>query len=150
MNLKSGKPGAMSKAEKEKYDAVNRFLEGEYVLVHVDPRQPGVDLPPFLMAGPSVTLKLSRLFRGAMAVEKENISAELLFSGRYFTCTFPFTALWGITNERGENLIWPDSTPQEVLGEIMAAETKAPQSKDAEAQPVPTKLPAKGHLKRVK
>ena len=56
---------------KEKYETINLFLEEEFVLVHLDSNKKGVVLPIHLMGNGTVTLKLSRLFRGGIEVTKE-------------------------------------------------------------------------------
>jgi stringent starvation protein B len=138
---------------KEKYETINLFLEEEYVLVHLDSNKKGVVLPSHLMGNGTVTLKLSRLFRGGIEVTKEQILADLLFGDAYFSCTIPLAAVWGITGYKGNNVIWPESTPPEVLEKI--ATSAAPQpvpekitEKTKEAKP--EKGPAKPATKKVK
>ena len=134
-------------AKKEKYTTLNRLLNDEYVLVHINPSVDGLALPPHLKGNPSVTLKLSRLFRGTLKVEKELVSADLLFGDGYFTCLVPFEAVWGVTSSKGNNVIWPESTPPHILEQILAeSKTEKP------PRPAPrSTTPKKGaHLKRVK
>lgn len=124
---------------KEKRDAVQRLLLDEFVLLHVDPSQDGVALPPHLSEQPTVTLKLSHQFAGALLVEPSHISAELLFKGNYFTCVIPYEALWGLTSAKGENLIWPFSVPDGVLQKLAAsaAALQQPPREEAPAEPAP-------------
>ena len=140
-----------NKARIEKTKTLKRLLLGEYILVHVDPRASNLTLPPHLLQNETVTLKLSRLFRGAMEVDNEKVTAELLFSGTYFTCVVPLDAIWGITSEKGENLIWVESAPKEVLKNMLISQPESSRPSGEEEQGVPKeKLPSKGHLRRVK
>lgn len=143
---------------KEKHDAVTRLLEDEFMLVHVAPNVSGVTLPPHLLAAPSVTLKLSRLFRGALTVGSEKIEADLLFGSTYFTCVVPFAAIWGASSASGSNIVWPEDAPQEVRAQIVAPEAR-PASAPAASSPAPAEPPpsektvagkSRSHLRRVK
>ena len=137
---------------KEKSDAVNRLLEGEYVLVHLKTSGQGVCIPEYLRKDAVVTLKLSRWFRGAMAVEDDKIVAELLFNNRYVTCEIPFESVWGLTGDKGQNLIWPEAVPPEVLKTVLVTAPQAtkpevsPPTDDADSAP----LPQRRHLRRIK
>ncbi len=150
----------MDALTKEKYEAVNKHLEEEYVLVHLAPSIAGTTLPEHLMANNSVTLKLSRLFRGGIEVQKSKIVTDLLFGDKYFSCVIPLKAVWGLTSHNGKNFIWPESTPAEVLEQLLKfppkEEPKTPQPLEAQSiSAESTQAPAKkeirkGHLRRVK
>ena len=146
---------------KEKYETINLFLEEEFMLLHLDSSKKGVVLPTHLMGNGTVTLKLSRLFRGGIEVTKEQISADLLFGDAYFSCAIPLPAVWGVTGYKGNNVIWPESTPPEILEKI--ATTAAPQPQPAPKKEAPaekptgrktsskkSKAPKGQHLRRVK
>ena len=149
---------------KEKVDTLNRFLNDEHMLIHLCPRSPGVAIPEYLMDNPTVTLKLSRHFRGPLQIDDKGIRTELLFNDKYFTCVVPFEALWGMTSFRGQFLMWPESTPQEVFDTIIkqAKEQElrenTPASEDEssdeleteEGESAPKKEIRRGHLRRVK
>ena len=135
-----------AKTKKEKHDAVLRLLEDEYALVHLDPHGAGVSLPSHLTTSPSVTLKISRLFRGALTVEDDSVTADLLFGSTYFTCVVPFESVWGMTSASGSNIVWPEDAPGEVREKIVDPQ--------AAASPTPVETPPaekkRGHLRRVK
>lgn len=141
---------------KPKYEAINRFLLDEYVLIHLDPTRAGVVVPAHLMKGQVLTLKLSKLFRGAMEVTEEKVTADLLFEQDYFSCVVPFDAVWGATNDKGDTVVWPESAPPNVLKGIpqtKAAVAPAPATAaalDSEAPAAEPVLKKKGHLTRVK
>lgn len=139
----------VDKVTKEKHTTIMRLLEEEFVLIHLDPATEGVDLPAHLMGGPTVTLKVSRLFRGAMNVEGDRVVADLLFGNAYFSCVVPFSAVWGMTSAAGSNIMWPDDTPAEVRERLVQAQpatAKAPDPRDS-----PGEMQKKrAHLRRVK
>jgi stringent starvation protein B len=141
-------------SHKQKYDTLIAYLQGDHALVHVNPKLPGVQLPPQLAGRASVSLKLSRLFRGYLEIGEDKITADLLFGGRYFTCIVPLDAMWSCTSARGENVIWPESTTPEVLQELAASASAA--AKKAKSAKPKSKPKPRGpgsrptHLKRVK
>lgn len=136
---------------KEKFEAVNKLLdEQEYVLVHINLKAQGYELPDHLLGHPTVTLKLSRWFRGNLAVNEDKIVTELLFNGNYFTCVIPYESIWGMTNPAGETMIWADAIPPEVYGSLLSLERTEKSARPAAA---PQRKKAKrlaSHLKRVK
>jgi hypothetical protein len=111
----------MDLEHREKHKALNRFLIDEYAMVHINPTAEGVVIPEFLKNSPTVTLKLSKLFRGKLIIEDDLIETELLFSGSYFTCKIPFASIWGLTSQQGKHLVWP-AAAQEELRAIIEAE----------------------------
>lgn len=134
-------------ATKSKYDAINRYLLDEHVLIHLDPRCDGVVVPKHLASGEVLTLKLSKLFRGAMELTKERVTADLLFDEDYFTCVVPLQAVWGATSTAGETLLWPESAPPSVLKSVSPAPA-ADATVETEEESGPLKK--KGHLTRIK
>lgn len=104
----------------KKPETLHRFLEDEYALVHVNTAYAGVSLPPHLAQQPTVTLKISRLFRGRLTVDEAGFTAELLFNQSYFTCVVPFGAMWGMTSLKGQNVVWPEDVPAGVLDRLLA------------------------------
>ncbi len=142
----------------EKLEALNRFLSDEYVLVHVNSLAEDVNLPTHLMNQSSVTLKLSRHFRGSLEVTEEKVTAELLFGESYFSCLIPLAAIWGVTGVKGNNVIWPESTPKDVLKQLLqpvtaAEEPEKPAAAEKKSEEKKQTNPFHkkgGHLKRVK
>ena len=128
---------------KEKRDTLERFLNDEHTLVHVAPRADDVEVPENLRHSPTVTLKLSRYFRGKMEISATGVSAELLFGETYFTCKVPFAAVWGMTSVKGQFLMWPESTPPEVLSTLeRQSEERRNEALSAEAETSGESIPA--------
>jgi hypothetical protein len=140
--------GVVNVDDKEKLETLNKYLLDEYVLVHLDPTVDGVAIPKSLQGTPSVTLKLSKLFRGQLRVEKHLVSAELLFGAEYFECKIPLRAIWGMTTAKGKSLMWPTSTPADILQSLLKDlhQDQAPKTGQATADK-PTQ-PAKMQLLR--
>jgi len=141
------------KAPDTKHATLNRLLNDEYLLVHLDPSIKGLIIPPHLMSSPTVTLKLSRSFRGSIELSEKEIVSDLLFGEAYFTCTLPLETIWGVTNYKGQNILWPQTPPQQILAELLEATSKKAQTKPSKPAPsVGQKLKRKSaaHLKRVK
>lgn len=143
---------------KERRELIDRLLNDEYALVHVSLHEDGVVAPTHLLRDKTATFKLSRMFRGAMALDEEEVVAELLFDNDYFECHFPYRAIWGATDTKGESVLWPDSAPPEVFQQILSSKQSkdAPKArraradaKVAEVEPAPP-MPQRGHLRRVK
>jgi hypothetical protein len=132
---------------KEKRTAIQRLLDDEYVLVHLVSGAPGVQLPSHLYSHPTVTLKLSRLFRGRLEVKEREISAELLFGENYFTCIVPFTAIWAVTGVKGSMLTW-EGTGVKVEPAAQRAEVREMDAGGSDAESETTKK--RPHLRRVK
>lgn len=129
--------------QKEKFEALNRFLEDEYVMAHLDTANPDLVIPQHLKAQATVTLKLSRLFRGGIEVSSDRVVTNLMFNQKYFACIIPLSAIWGLTSEKGENILWPASTPTQVMKEVISTVEKTePASKIARKKV--------SHLKRIK
>jgi hypothetical protein len=103
------------KLDEEKQQTLEQLLQEEYALVHLDSTRKGVTLPDKIMNLASVTLKLSRLFRGGIELFNDRVETKLLFGKDYHPCIIPFSCIWGLTSIKGSNIIWPDSAPKEVL-----------------------------------
>ena len=99
---------------------IERLLEEEQVLVHINPATHGVVIPPHLLNNRTVTLRLSRFFKGDMTINEEKVTAELLFGRDYFTCELPWSSIWGASSIRGQEFIWAEAAPDEVLQMFLA------------------------------
>jgi len=146
----------MNSSVQDKYTAIDKSLEGEFVLLHVNTSDENLIIPQHLKAKSSVTLKFSRWFRGPMEFFEDRIEADLLFDGRYFNCLVPLRAVWGLTSANGQHTVWPDSAPPDVLVSLLnpqlyAKAQEREKTKKSNKQTNNTRpLLKKGHLKRVK
>jgi stringent starvation protein B len=91
---------------REKKKIIEQLLSTEHVLLHIVPHAPGVKLPVHLMKTHTVTLKISRNFRGSLTLNATSVEAHLLFGTNYFECSVPFESIWGVTSGKGETTSW--------------------------------------------
>jgi hypothetical protein len=103
---------------------VERLLNDEQVLVHINPNYPGVLIPAYLRDNRTVTLRLSRYFKGRLSTNDEEITAELLFGPNYFVCKIPWGGIWGASSVRGEEYVWHESTPSDILDLVLSQEER--------------------------
>lgn len=107
--------------KKQKQKCFEEWMRGEHLLLHLDSRAEGVEVPGYLANNPALTLKLSYLFQGKTEHDDEGITAYLRFSGDYFKCAVPWDAVWGMTGSSGENQIWNEDLPREVVLQLARA-----------------------------
>ena len=91
------------------------WLRGDHIMVHLDARRDGVKVPANLSSQAGLSLKISYLFNAQPSVDETGIYAPLRFGSEYFECFLPWGSIWGVTSEKGELRIWPDSVPVELL-----------------------------------
>jgi len=134
---------------------IERLLEDEQVLVHVNPNAAGVMIPNHLRDSRTVTLRLSRYFKGDLFTDDEKVTAELLFGSAYYTCVLPWSSMWGASSMREEEYLWPEAAPEDILELALSQQQKQPTSRPLpSAEPTPGKAgkprASGSHLRRVK
>ena len=138
-----------SRLLEEKFGTIDRLLEEDFLLVHVDSAAEGLTLPEHLFANSAITLKLSRFFRGALELSGDKVVADLLFGSSYFSCIIPLEAIWGVTSAKGSNIVWPENTPEDILKKMMKTSADdSPQASGSKKMRSPLKKGS--HLKRIK
>ena len=133
----------------QKKRLVDQWLGFDHILVHVDSRVKGVQVPDSLLGNFMLTLKLSRLFYGKIELQESGITAQLKFSGEYFDCFLPWDSIWGVSSEKGEEKIWNNFLPPELTrnlkkNDVMEVE---PEKVDEDLSPRGVSVP---FLKRIK
>lgn len=133
---------------------IERLLDDEQVLVHINPSTDGVVIPPHLLGNKTVTLRLSRFFKGDLSLDDEKVTAELLFGPEYFTCILPWNCIWGASSIRGQEYLWAESAPDEILQMFLSQrdERRTIMSRQDRYMPPPAMKPRRTatHLRRVK
>lgn len=136
---------------------IERLLDDEQVLVHVNPSAAGVELPPHLRDSRTVTLRLSRYFKGELFTDELKVIAELLFGSSYFSCVIPWKAIWGASSIRDEEFLWAEAAPPDILELALAQQQRQSASRVAQQGEIQKKsAPTSGqkksvsHLRRVK
>lgn len=103
----------------EKKDVLERLLELGMVLVALDARAEGVDVPDHLGRDPQLRLNLSFRFGLPMSVDPWGISATLTFGGVPYSCRFPWGAIYLLVSHvNGEPYLFPDEVPPELLAQV--------------------------------
>lgn len=146
--MKSGK-----EATKNQRTVIERLLLDEQVLVHINPQSSGITLPPHLLENRTVTLRLSKYFKGGLVTDEQHVTADLLFGSEYFTCIIPWQSIWGASSVLGEDYIWSEAAPPDVIDLFLAHQVQLGRQTGT-AGPAPrtvTKLRRQNsHLRRVK
>jgi stringent starvation protein B len=99
----------------EKLSLFDEFMKGDHIMVHIDAKNQSVKVPESLKDNPSLTLKLSYHFQGEITRDEKGIYAYLKFDGNYSECILPWDKIWGITASDGQNKVWPEDMPKELL-----------------------------------
>jgi hypothetical protein len=139
-------------ARADQKTTVERLLDDEQALVHINPSFPGVTIPSHLTENKTVTLRLSRYFKGELLTDDEKITAELLFGSTYISCVIPWGSIWGASSLQGDEYVWKEAAPEEIahlLKEHSDHESPRKTRHPASAAQRPAR-PNPGHLRRVK
>ncbi len=97
-----------------KKQVLSELLEQGMVLVTLDARRPGVDVPPHLRGDPQLRLNLSYRFGLPMIVDDTGVTATLTFSGAPYACKLPWDALYLVVSHvTGRPILFPAEVPAE-------------------------------------
>ena len=101
-----------------KKNVLEQLLEQGMVLVALDARISGVDVPAHLGKDPQLRLNLSYRFGLPMSVDEWGVAATLTFAGVPFNCRFPWTAIFlMVSHVSGQPYLFPDDIPAELLSQ---------------------------------
>ena len=114
---------------KDKLARFQEFMKGDHALVHLDSTANDVEVPDHLKGNSSLTLKLSYLFQGETTTDEQGVVTYLKFSGNYFRCFLPWTAIWGLTGSDQKQLIWVEDLPPDLLVELAKEQVRSFASK---------------------
>jgi stringent starvation protein B len=105
------------------------LLERTSVFVHLDPRRPGVVVPPGFLKQPQLVLQIGlnmAISIPDLDVADEGISCTLSFNKRPHFCKLPWSAIYALIGEQGGGMVWPEDVPPEVVSQQRAAAKKEP------------------------
>jgi stringent starvation protein B len=137
------------------------------VLVHLDGRSAGVQVPVKFAADPELRLNLSYRFASRdLTLGDDGVCCTLSFGGLPFRCVLPYAAIYAVTSHvTGEALVWPDDLPldvvaaepmpQPLLAEVGAelpgaSGTASPGTSDDEKAPATAVARSRSHLRLIK
>ncbi len=148
------------------------LLEQGMVLVTLDARAEGVDVPKHLRDDAQLRLNLSYRFGLPMKLDDDGVSATLTFAGSPYACRLPWCAIYLLVSHvTGRPILFPADVPAEfasgmfngrssgparpttrprlrVIANTSAAEAEGPAPSPEE--PAPRTPPRRGHLRVVK
>lgn len=157
----------------QKLEAMREIMDGGIVMVHLDPRKDGVQVPARFRGDAVLRLNFAYGFKlPALTIDDEGIYAILNFQGERAACNIPWSAVFALTSPDLDHhgRLWPEDVPQEVVSELVAqasrtqlrevsvtegaGETTRPDKPSPRAKTEPQEPPsaprAKGHLRVVK
>jgi stringent starvation protein B len=103
------------------------LLERTSVFVHLDPRRPGVIVPPGFMKQPQLVLQIGlnmAISIPDLDVNEEGISCTLSFNKRPHFCSLPWSSIYALIGEQGGGMVWPEDVPPEVVSQQQSAAKK--------------------------
>jgi stringent starvation protein B len=136
-----------SREEPPKRLVMERLLDEGPVLVHLDPRRPGVKVPEAHAVGPRLVLRFGHNLSPPipdLAVGEDALEGTLTFRGVPYRCHVPWSAIFALVSDEGRGRVWPGDLPTEVAAEYTAREPGTEPPKP----PEPPKK-GRGHLKLV-
>ena len=99
--------------------AVEALLDRGPVLLHLDARHPGVEVPGHLRGNARLVLRFGYGLTPAIAdltADDTRISGTLTFGGVPYTCVIPWAAMYAAMVEGEERgTVWPEDVPSDVL-----------------------------------
>ena len=99
-----------------KKNVLEQLLDQGMVLVALDARVAGVDVPAHLGKDPQLRLNLSYRFGLPMEVDEWGVAATLTFAGVPYNCRFPWAAIFlMVSHVSGQPYLFPDDIPAELL-----------------------------------
>jgi stringent starvation protein B len=126
-----------TEAERTKRTALLELLSEGMVMLHLDTRSPGVDVPEHLRGTEALALNLSHAFRlDLFEVGPYEIVANLSFGDLRYRCVLPWKSIFSMTQHAtGERRVYVEDFPPELLASIKreAGPEKQEAPVDAEA-----------------
>lgn len=128
----------------KKQELVEKLLGQGMILVALDGRADGVDLPAHLRSDPQVRLNLSHRFGLPMETGPWGIHATLHFGGVPYDCKLPWGAIFLVfCHGSKEQYLFPLDLPDDLLGAVEAEGEEDPEAEAAPAQEAPAPAPAR-------
>ena len=110
----------MKTDETNKRETMESFLAEGMVLVQLDSRVDGVQVPDHLAGDPTLRLNISGRFGLPLDLDEWGIHATLTFQGDPFECKLPWNAIYiVISHVTGEPCLFPSDVPPEYVSEAL-------------------------------
>lgn len=110
-----------------KCDLLDTLLGKGKVMVHLDARRDGVEVPTQFQGDHHLRLKLSLWFGiDDFVYDDAGVRASLSFGGKRFYCVLPWHAIFAMTSHvEPIGYLWPDDLPKELAAQLTPAEAGA-------------------------
>lgn len=142
-----------------KRTVMDKLLQDGPVLVHLDPRRDGVQVPTGHRVEPRLVLRFGNGLSPPildLSIDDLSLAGTLTFRGVPHHCVIPWQAIFALVGEDGRGLVWSEDVPAEIAHEYTrdpkvgtATGDKGEKRPDKpDPEPEPTK-PKRGHLKLV-
>jgi stringent starvation protein B len=116
-----------------KKTVLTELLEQGMVLVTLDARCEGVDVPKHLAGDAQLRLNLSYRFGLPMQLDDEAVTATLTFAGTPYACRLPWNAVYlFVSHVTGRPILFPSDVPSEFATGMLASRNP----------PMPSRRPA--------
>lgn len=118
--MDAGKPAS-------KRELLETLLERGMVMVTLDARRPGVDVPAQYQEDPRLRLNLSYRFGLPLDVNDWGVRATLTFGGVPHDCKIPWSALYRIySHPTKDQFLFPADVPEDLIHATLAQREEAP------------------------
>lgn len=128
-----------------KTDVARGLLLRGTIYLHVDPRVEHVIVPRWLGKQPQLVLQIGLdLAIPDLRVDSEGVSGTLSFNRSPFRCTIPWDAVFGISDDQGRGMVWPDSVPAELRRRVVDDVTESMEADALSAEELSSEALASG------
>jgi stringent starvation protein B len=103
-----------------KKNTLEKLMRDGPVLVHLDPRRVGVDVPAQHRGEPRLVLRFGYGLTPPivdLVVEDSLLAGTLTFRGVPHRCVIPWTAVFAVVGDDGRGLVWGEDVPPEIAHE---------------------------------
>jgi stringent starvation protein B len=87
------------------------------IYVHLDPRRPGVTVPPWFKKQPQLVLQIGLNMAipiPDLRLDDDGMRCTLSFSGSPFYCVVPWSVVFAIVGDDARGMVWPEDVPVEI------------------------------------
>lgn len=101
-----------------KKDVALALIERSSVFVYLDPRREGVVTPAGFKREPKLVLQVGLNMAVPirdLTFDDNGMSCTLSFNRTPFFCVIPWGAVFALTDENGQGMVWPDDVPRELV-----------------------------------
>lgn len=112
-----------------KKDVALALIERSSVFVYLDPRREGVVTPAGFKREPKLVLQVGLNMAVPirdLTFDDSGMSCTLSFNRTPFFCVIPWGAVFALTDENGQGMVWPDDVPRELVEAQAQAQAQAP------------------------